>query len=94
MEKIPFLLEKRNEESLNYEIRIQVSDYTDLFFTLSDILKVVVLALDTEDNSSRFIIDSRSNIKALLEIAIQMIPFQEAAVLDEMLLKKKENTSS
>lgn len=89
MEKKTYLLEKRNEKSKHYEIKIEVSDYKELLFTLSDLLKVAVLALDTEENSSKFIIDSRSNIKALLEIAMQMIPFQEATVLDEVLLMKK-----
>ncbi|GGD35310.1 hypothetical protein [Flavobacterium orientale] len=94
MEKTTYLLKKRKEKSLQHEVKIQVSDYKDLFFTLSDLLKVAVLALDSEENTSRFIVDSRSNIKALLEIAIQMIPFQEAAILDEILLEKKENNSS
>lgn len=83
-----YLLKKKEKESLNYIISLEVSDYKDLLFTLADVIKVAIVALDSEENSSKFIIDSRSNIKSLLEIALQLIPFQEAEILDEILLNQ------
>lgn len=83
-----YLLKKKEKESLNYIISLEVSDYKDLLFTLADVIKVAIVALDSEENSSKFIIDSRSNIKSLLEIAVQLIPFQEAEILDEIILKQ------
>lgn len=88
MQSKSYLLKKKQNESLNYVVSLEVTDYKDLFFTLADVLKVAIIALDTEENSSKLIIDSRSNIKTLLEIALQLIPFQEAEMLDEILLKQ------
>lgn len=90
-----YLLEKEKEELTGYVVKIQISDYKDLFFTMSDLLKVSMIALESEDDStSRFIVDSRSNIKTLLEIVHQLIPFQEAAFLDDFLLQRDENNEN
>lgn len=92
MKENGYLLEKKDETSSGYVVKLNVSDYRDLFFIQSDLLKVILLAIEAEgDSSSKYIVDSRSNIKTLLEIVLQLIPFQEATVLDEIILKKKNN---
>ncbi len=91
MKEYGYLLEKKDETSSEYVVKLNVSDYRDLFFIQSDLLKVVLMAIEAEgDSSSKYIVDSRSNIKTLLEIVLQLIPFREATVLDEIILKKKK----
>ncbi|WP_431244259.1 hypothetical protein ACQ9BO_07810 [Flavobacterium sp. P21] len=68
-----------------------VLDYKDLFFAISNMIKLCVHALD-EDFESDTLGISKINIIQILEIAIELLPMEEAEFLDKsrsLLLNEK-----
>lgn len=75
--------DKKSEGS--YEAKIEFTGYTDLLCTVMDIIKVSVLALDTDEPyNSTLISHPEVNVRNLLELALQLIPLEEMEVLDEL----------
>ncbi|RAR46498.1 hypothetical protein [Flavobacterium lacus] len=91
MEKVRYLLEKNDDTSSDYFVKIQVADYNELFFTIADLLKVILMVMESEENNaSKYVIDPKTNLKTLVEIVLQLLPFYEATILDEVILKKEK----
>ncbi|PRX53826.1 hypothetical protein CLV81_2214 [Flagellimonas meridianipacifica] len=56
--------------------KLKVKDYRDLLFTLESLLNVCILALDNENSANHpHIPEPDVNIQAVLEMAVQLIPF-------------------
>lgn len=65
--------------------QIRVKGYVDLLFKLESLLNVCILALDNpEIDNQKEIPEPAVNIKAVLEIAAQLLPNAEAEFLDEV----------
>ncbi|MEZ7499138.1 hypothetical protein QO200_10330 [Flavobacterium sp. Arc3] len=77
-----------------YTVDIGVEGYLDLLFTVANLIKVSILALDSDESNCIQIPDSPSNIKNMLEIALKVLPCDEAGFLHqsrELLLRENEN---
>lgn len=75
-----------------YNTQIDVEGYLDLLFTIANLIKVSIMALDVDDPFSKLIPNPPTNIKNLLEIALQLLPYEEAEFLDksrELFLNEK-----
>lgn len=66
-----------------YNVEIDVEGYLDLLFTVANLIKVSVMALDTDGSFSNHISDPPTNITNMLEIALQLLPYDEAEFLDK-----------
>ena len=80
----------------SYTIELNVDGYLDLLFTIANLIKVSILALDSDETCSSEVQNPPINITNMLEIALQLLPYDEAEFLDqsrELLLKKKEKKS-
>lgn len=85
-----------------YNVEIDVEGYLDLLFTVANLIKVSIMALDTDEPFSNHISNPPTNITNMLEIALQLLPYEEAEFLDksrELFLKENgtdipENQSS
>jgi len=62
---------------------LKFKNYRDLLFKLESLLNVCILALDNENSGNHSgIVEPDMNILSVLELAAQMIPFQEGEFLD------------
>lgn len=59
-----------------FTVRVKTSGYSGTLFLVADLLKVSMLALENEDA------DPAVNVAGLLELAIQLLPYQEMELLD------------
>lgn len=87
-------LRPNNHKKGLYTIDLDVEGYLDLLFTVANLIKVSILALDSDESCSSQVPDPATNIKNMLEIALQLLPYEEAEFLDqsrELLLKENEN---
>lgn len=66
-----------------YNVEIGVEGYLDLLFTVANLIKVSIMALDTDEPFSAHIQDPPTNITNMLEIALQLLPYEEAEFLDK-----------
>jgi hypothetical protein len=74
-----------------YNVEIVVEGYLDLLFTVANLIKGSIMALDSDESDSNYISNPPTNIRNMLEIALQLLPYEEAELLDKsrpMLLKK------
>ena len=63
--------------------KLKVRDYRELLFTLESLLNVCILALDNQNSANHSRIPEPDvNIRSVLELATQLIPFPEAEFLD------------
>ncbi|MCL6265084.1 hypothetical protein [Flagellimonas myxillae] len=63
--------------------RLRVKGYRDLLFKLESLLNICILALDNSNSGNhQDILEPDEHIKAVLEVAAQLIPFEEAEFLD------------
>lgn len=79
-----------------YKATLDVEGYLDLLFTVANLIKVAIMALDTEGSPSKQIQNPPTNIQNILEIALQLLPYEEAEFLDktrEHLLNQPDITS-
>ncbi|CAM2899812.1 hypothetical protein [Flavobacterium frigoris] len=78
-----------------YSVDLVVEGYLDLLFTVANLIKVSILALDSDETCSSQVPDPPTNIKNMLEIALQLLPYEEAEFLDkskELLLKENQDS--
>ena len=91
------LLKKGTTHTGKFDIaQVQVAGYQELLFTLRSLINVCILALDNVAfSNSNPVVEPDVHIKTVLELAVQLIPFEEGEFLDkitELLLKKEELT--
>lgn len=68
-----------------FVMELKISRYTELNSMLSDILKVSILALEHDlPYVSQTIPNPEINVMGLLEMALQLLPYREVELLDEI----------
>lgn len=73
----------KNEELFVMELK--VSGYRELNSMIADILKVSILAIESDaPYVSRTLVNPEINVMGLLEIALQLLPHGETELLDEV----------
>ena len=82
-EKHFVLLESQNNKKKRDTIQLNLSGYSDLMYLIADITKVCMLAMEYETNFSR-IQEPMSNISGVLGIILDLIPYEEADLLDHL----------
>jgi hypothetical protein len=80
-EKHFVLLESQNLEKKRDTIQLNVSGYSDVMFLIADLVKVCILALEG-DTSFKQIPEPRTNISGVLFILLDLLPYEEAELLD------------
>jgi len=75
------LLESQNPKKGLDTLQLNLSGYSDVMFLMADIVKVCMLALEGETSSSR-IPEPATNISGVLGIILDLIPYEEAELLD------------
>ncbi len=86
------LLESQNIKRKRDTIQLNISGYADVMYLIADIVKVSMLALEGETSSTR-IPEPTTNISGVLGIILDLIPYEEADLLDlirEQVLKPSE----
>ena len=85
--------DKTNSEKFKLN-HFHVEGYQDLLFTLRALINVCILALDNKEfSNSNKVVEPEVHIQTVLELAVQLIPFEEGELLDkigELLLNKQE----
>jgi hypothetical protein len=82
-EKHFVLLESQNPKKKRDTIQLNLSGYSDVMYLIADITKVCMLALEGETSSNR-IPEPMVNISGVLGIVLDLIPYEEAELLDKM----------
>lgn len=77
------LLESQNRKRKIDSLQLNLSGYSDVMHLTADIVKVCMLALETETSSNR-IPEPNINISGVLAIILDLIPYEEAEFLDEL----------
>ena len=75
------LLETQNRKKKLDTLQLNLSGYGDVMFLMADIVKVCMLALEGETSSTR-IPEPNVNISGVLAIVLDLIPYEEADLLD------------
>jgi len=75
------LLQSQNAKKGLDTLQLNLSGYSDVMFLMADIVKVCMLALEGETSSSR-IPEPATNISGVLGIILDLIPYEEAELLD------------
>ena len=85
MSKIKYFtkLKPDNKKSNLFKTELRIASYTELNLLVSDLLKVSIAALksDAPDSSASA---SGINVLLLLEVALQLLPYAETELLDEL----------
>ncbi|MFV8343582.1 hypothetical protein [Flavobacterium sp. XS2P39] len=87
---------KPNEKEKNTcTVSFTVYDYSHLMFIISDLMKLCIYATEDEFGlDSCSVVSSKINIAQILEIAIELLPIDEAEFLDQsrkLFFKKNGN---
>jgi len=93
-EKKLALLESQNTKRNLDTVQINLSGYSDVMYLMADIVKVSMLALEGETSLTR-IPEPNINISGVLGILLDLIPYEEAELLDalrESFLNPKNET--
>jgi hypothetical protein len=68
-----------------YNASFGVAGYKDLIFVVSDLIKLCIKAVEAEESHDPgLIVSPLVNISNILEIAIQLLPIDEAELLDQL----------
>ena len=69
-----------------YVVPLKVSGYHDLVCLTADLMKLCVLALQTDEpHISALVQSGKINVGNILEVALQLMPYDEAEFLDTVL---------
>ncbi|MDD5149526.1 MAG: hypothetical protein PHC28_03460 [Flavobacterium sp.] len=82
-EKHFVLLESKNRAKKRDAVQLNLSGYSDVMFLIADIVKVSLLALEFETSSTR-IPEPNTNISGVLSIILDLLPYEEAELLDQI----------
>ncbi|TBX68723.1 hypothetical protein EZL74_07975 [Flavobacterium silvisoli] len=77
------LLQSQNPKNKRDTIELNLSGYADVMYLMADIVKVCMLALEGETSFSR-IPEPATNISGVLGIVLDLIPYEEADLLDKI----------
>ena len=82
-EKHFVLLESQNVKKKRDTIQLNLSGYSDVMFLIADIVKVCILALEGDTSCNR-IPEPTTNISGVLGIILDLVPYEEADLLDHL----------
>lgn len=82
-EKHFVLLESKNRGKKRDAVALNLSGYSDVMFLIADITKVCMLALEYETSCPR-IPEPSTNISGVLGILLDLLPYEEAELLDRI----------
>lgn len=82
-EKHFVLLESKNIAKKRDVVALHLSGYTDVMFLIADIVKVSLLALESETSATR-IPQPNTNISGVLSIILDLLPYEEVELLDRI----------
>ena len=82
-EKHFVLLESQNIKKKRDTIQLNLSGYSDVMFLVADIVKVCILALEGDTSCNR-IPEPTTNISGVLGIILDLVPYEEADLLDHL----------
>jgi len=77
------LLESKNLAKKRDSLPLNLSGYSDVMFLVADLVKVCMLALEGETSCTR-IPEPMVNISGVLGIVLDLIPYEEADLLDKI----------
>lgn len=84
-EKHFVLLQPENIKKNRHLLSLNISGYTDVGYLMSDIVKVCILALDSNGgHGDAHIPEPESNISGVLSILLNLIPYEELELLDHI----------
>jgi len=82
-EKHFVLLESHNAKKKRDTIQLNLSGYSDVMYLIADIVKVCILALEGDTSCNR-IPEPTTNISGVLGIILDLVPYEEADLLDHL----------
>mgnify|MGYP003605351830 CR=1 FL=1 len=86
LDKAPAMLNaiKPVQESFGeYKVTVKVAGYVDLMTIVADLIKLCTLALTSDEpHISPLVKNGKIDIPNILELALQLIPYSEAELLD------------
>lgn len=77
------LLESKNSAEKRDAVAVHLSGYSDVMFLIADLVKVCILALESEAIGGR-IPEPTTNISGVLSIILDLLPYEEADLLDHI----------
>jgi len=81
--KQSFVVLKPNRNSKGkFNISLEMDSYIELHCFMLDLIKVSIMALDAEQESMTKVKSPCSAIRGVLEILLQLVPLEEAELLD------------
>lgn len=79
------LLESQNRKRKRDTVQLSLSGYSDVMFLIADLVKVCILALGTElYEGGSHISEPQANISGVLGIVLDLVPYEEAELLDKI----------
>lgn len=79
-----FVVLQPDDRKGHYNITLPVKNYLELHFFIVDIVKLSLVALDAEQESVTNIKNPCAAIRGVLEIVLQLVPLEEAELLDKI----------
>jgi len=89
-----FVLLRSNRNSKGkFTVSLEMNSYIEMHWCMMDLIKVSIMALDAEQESTTKVKSPCGAIRGVLEILLQLVPLEEAELLDtvhELLLDEGE----
>jgi len=67
-----------------YKVELLCEGYLEVSFMISNLLKVCILAINSDDNYERLIPEPSHNIQEVLKYILELIPYEEMELLDKL----------
>lgn len=67
-----------------FTVSLEMNSYIELHWLMMDLIKVSIMALDAEQESMTTVKSPCGSIRGVLEILLQLVPLEEAELLDRM----------
>lgn len=79
------LLSSKNRAKKRDSVQLNLSGYSDVMFLIADLVKVCILALEAGPYEGKsHIPEPAVNISAVLGIILDLVPYEEADLLDQI----------
>lgn len=79
------LLTPANKKNTTFSLELRVSGYNDTMHYMAHLIKVCIMALEAQDTfSSPLIPQPEVNISSVMELLLNMIPYEETELLDKI----------
>jgi hypothetical protein len=79
------LLTSENKKNTSFSLDVRVKGYNDTMHYMAHLIKVCILAIEGQEScSSDYIPQPEINIAGVMELLLNMIPYEEAELLDDL----------